>query len=46
MSDSRSEGFVLTRLFDAPVVLLWRCFTEQERLAKWVCAARLYDPER
>jgi uncharacterized protein YndB with AHSA1/START domain len=35
MSDSRTDGFVLTRLFDAPVDLLWRCFTEQEHLAKW-----------
>jgi len=30
-----SDGFALTRLFDAPVDLVWRCFTEQEHLARW-----------
>jgi uncharacterized protein YndB with AHSA1/START domain len=35
MTDVRADGFVLTRVFDAPVDLVWRCFTEQEHLAKW-----------
>ncbi|MEJ0074877.1 MAG: SRPBCC domain-containing protein [Alphaproteobacteria bacterium] len=35
MTDTRTDGLVLTRVFDAPVDLLWRCFTEQEHLAKW-----------
>jgi uncharacterized protein YndB with AHSA1/START domain len=29
------DAFALTRVFDAPVDLVWRCFTEQEHLAKW-----------
>ena len=35
MTQTRNDGFVLTRVFDAPVDLVWRCFTEQEHLAKW-----------
>ena len=34
MSDTPG-GFVLTRVFDAPADPVWRCFTEQENLAKW-----------
>jgi uncharacterized protein YndB with AHSA1/START domain len=29
------NGFTLTRVFDAPVDLVWRCWTEQEHLARW-----------
>ena len=35
MTQTRTDCFVLTRVFDAPVDLVWRCFTEQEHLAKW-----------
>ena len=35
MTNIRSDGFALTRVFDAPIDLVWRCFTEQEHLAKW-----------
>jgi len=35
MTDTPGDGFVLTRVFDAPVDLVWRCFTEQEHLATW-----------
>jgi uncharacterized protein YndB with AHSA1/START domain len=35
MIQTRTDGFVLTRVFDAPVDLVWRCFTEQEHLARW-----------
>ena len=35
MTETRADGFVLTRVFDAPVDLLWRCFTEQQHLAQW-----------
>lgn len=35
MTQTRTDGFVLTRVFDASVDLVWRCFTEQEHLAKW-----------
>lgn len=30
-----SPDFVLSRVFDAPRELVWKCFTEPERLAKW-----------
>ena len=30
-----TEGFVLTRVFDAPVSLVWRAWTDGEHLAKW-----------
>jgi uncharacterized protein YndB with AHSA1/START domain len=35
MTTTRTDGFVLTRVFDAPVDLVWRAWTEQEHLAKW-----------
>src|SRR2546429_9447859 len=35
MTQTRTDGFVLTRVFDAPVELVWRCFIEQEHLARW-----------
>lgn len=35
MTTTRLDGFVLTRVFDAPVSLVWRAFTENEHLAKW-----------
>ncbi|MDI1343110.1 MAG: SRPBCC domain-containing protein [Pseudolabrys sp.] len=30
-----SKDFVISRVFDAPRELLWRCFTEQERMQQW-----------
>jgi len=30
-----SKDFVISRVFDAPRDLLWRCFTEQERMSQW-----------
>lgn len=30
-----SKDFVISRVFDAPRELLWRCFTEQERMSQW-----------
>jgi uncharacterized protein YndB with AHSA1/START domain len=35
MTQTRTDGFVLTHAFDAPVARVWRCFTEQQHLAKW-----------
>jgi uncharacterized protein YndB with AHSA1/START domain len=35
MTATRLDGFVLTHVFDAPVSLVWRAFTEGEHLAKW-----------
>ena len=30
-----SRSLTIERVFDAPVELVWRCWTEQEHLAKW-----------
>jgi uncharacterized protein YndB with AHSA1/START domain len=30
-----SKDFVISRVFDAPRDLLWRCFTEPERMSQW-----------
>jgi len=35
MSTTQTEGFALTRVFDAPVNLVWRAWTESEHLSKW-----------
>jgi uncharacterized protein YndB with AHSA1/START domain len=32
---AQSKDFVISRVFDAPRDLLWRCFTEQERMSQW-----------
>lgn len=29
------DTLIIERVFDAPVSLVWKCFTEQEHLAKW-----------
>ena len=34
-AEARSQDFVTTRLFDAPPELLWKCFTEPERMKHW-----------
>ncbi len=34
-ADPDPRRFVATRVFDAPRALVWRAFTEPERLAKW-----------
>ena len=31
----QSKEFVISRVFDAPRDLLWRCFTEPERMKQW-----------
>jgi uncharacterized protein YndB with AHSA1/START domain len=31
----QSKDFVISRVFDAPRDLLWRCFTELERMQQW-----------
>jgi uncharacterized protein YndB with AHSA1/START domain len=35
MTATRLDGLALTRVFDAPVDLVWRAWTEKEHLAKW-----------
>jgi uncharacterized protein YndB with AHSA1/START domain len=35
MTETRTDALVLTRIFDAPVDLVWRAWTDQEHLAKW-----------
>lgn len=32
---AQSKEFVISRVFDAPRDLLWRCFTEPERMSQW-----------
>jgi uncharacterized protein YndB with AHSA1/START domain len=32
---TQSKDFVLTRVFDAPRDLLWKCFTDPERMKHW-----------
>ena len=32
---TKSPDFVISQLFDAPRDLVWKCFTEPERMAKW-----------
>lgn len=39
MSAAPSKGFVISRVFDAPRDLLWKCFTEPERMTQWWGAA-------
>jgi uncharacterized protein YndB with AHSA1/START domain len=34
-SSKPKEDFVLTRVFDAPRDLVWKCFTEPERMRQW-----------
>jgi uncharacterized protein YndB with AHSA1/START domain len=33
--DTPSKDFVISRVFDAPRDLLWKCFTEPERMSQW-----------
>src|SRR5579863_831639 len=33
--DAKTKDFVITREFDAPRELLWKCFTEPERMKEW-----------
>jgi uncharacterized protein YndB with AHSA1/START domain len=35
LAEKESADFVVTRVFDAPPELLWRCFTEPERMQQW-----------
>ena len=32
---SKSKDFVMTRVFDAPRELVWKCFTDPERMKHW-----------
>ncbi len=34
-SEASSKDFVISRVFDAPRDLLWKCFTEPERMKQW-----------
>jgi uncharacterized protein YndB with AHSA1/START domain len=34
-AESAEAGFVITRVFDAPRELVWKAFTEPERLEQW-----------
>ena len=35
MLQTQSKDFVITRMFDAPRELVWKCFTEAERMKEW-----------
>jgi uncharacterized protein YndB with AHSA1/START domain len=35
LADAKTNDFVTSRLFDAPRDLVWRCFTEPERMMAW-----------
>ena len=35
MIETQSKEFVMSRVFDAPRDLLWKCFTEPERMKQW-----------
>ena len=35
LAETKSTDFVITRLFDAPREVLWKCFTEPERMKEW-----------
>jgi uncharacterized protein YndB with AHSA1/START domain len=32
---SAAKDFVISRVFDAPRTLVWKCFTEPERMSQW-----------
>jgi len=35
VEEKMSEDFVMSRVFDVPRDLLWKCFTEPERMKQW-----------
>lgn len=35
LAETKSVDFVTSRLFDAPHDLVWKCFTEPERMKEW-----------
>jgi uncharacterized protein YndB with AHSA1/START domain len=35
MSDTKSPDFVISRVFDAPRDLVWKCFTDPARMKEW-----------
>jgi uncharacterized protein YndB with AHSA1/START domain len=35
MADTKSKAFIMSRVFDAPRDVLWKCFTEPERMKQW-----------
>ena len=35
MANTKTQTLSLTRIFEAPVDLVWRCWTEKEHLDKW-----------
>ena len=35
MAETKTKDFVITRMFDAPRTLVWKCFTEPERMKEW-----------
>jgi len=33
--ETTSRDFVISRVFDAPRELVWKCFTEPDRMQEW-----------
>jgi uncharacterized protein YndB with AHSA1/START domain len=44
-SRTTERALALERIFDAPVDLVWRCWTEKEHLAKWSCPRGFTIPQ-
>ena len=34
-TETKSADFIISRVFDAPRELLWKCFTDPERMKQW-----------
>jgi uncharacterized protein YndB with AHSA1/START domain len=35
LAQTKTDDFVIARVFDAPRDLLWKCFAERERMNEW-----------
>jgi uncharacterized protein YndB with AHSA1/START domain len=35
VAETKTKDFVITRMFDAPRTLVWKCFAEPERMKEW-----------
>jgi uncharacterized protein YndB with AHSA1/START domain len=35
LAETKSADFVISRIFDAPRELIWKCFAEPERMKEW-----------
>ena len=35
LAENKTADFVISRMFDAPRDLVWRCFTDPQRMKEW-----------